>query len=212
MKHLRLKVLPVSILLALPTLAAAQTDATTLKAVTVSDAPYRADLSPHSPRNAYRTTESSSNHVQVIGREEIEQLRPKDVFDLLNSATGVIATQGSRKGFSGLMVRGDSNFRWIIDGTMLQPTMASRIVKALPVMAIEEVKVVRGGSALTLGPLTGSASPGGAPVDGFVVIRTRKPVKDEGQARLAVESFGTVQGDVWVGKQLGTDGTIAPAL
>ncbi|HRK40144.1 MAG TPA: TonB-dependent receptor [Burkholderiaceae bacterium] len=207
MKRLRLKVLPVSVLLALPALVAAQTDATTLKPVTVSDAPYRADLAPQSPRNAYRTTESSSNHVQVIGREEIEQLRPKDVFDLLNSATGVIATQGSRKGFSGLTVRGDSNFRWIIDGTMLQPTMASRIVKALPVMAIEEVKVVRGGSALTLGPLTGSASPGGAPVDGFVVIRTRMPAKDEGQARLAVESFDTVQADVWVGKQLGGEST-----
>lgn len=200
--------LTVSILLGMPLLASAQTAVpVTLKAVTVSDTPYRDDLAAQSPRNAYRTTESSNNHVQVIGREEIENLRPRDVFDLLNSATGVIATQGSRKGFSGLTVRGDSNFRWIVDGTMLQPTMASRIVKGLPVMAIEEVKVVRGGSALTLGPLTGSASPGGAPVDGFVVIRTRKPAKDEGQARLAVESFDTVQADVWVGKRLGNDST-----
>jgi hypothetical protein len=43
MKQLRLKALPISILLALPALAAAQTDvAATLKPVTVSDAPYRA--------------------------------------------------------------------------------------------------------------------------------------------------------------------------
>lgn len=178
-----------------------------LKPITVTEVPYRSDLSPNSSRNAYRNVESSSNHVQVIGREEIEQLRPKDVFDLVNSATGVLATQGSRKGFSGLAIRGDSNFRWIIDGAMLQSTMASRIVKALPVMAIEEVKVVRGGSALTMGPLTGSASPGGAPVDGFVVIRTRKPVKSDVQLRAAVETLGTAQGDVWIGKPFGESNT-----
>jgi len=207
MRHLQRKVLPFAILLSLPAVAAAESETITLKPVTISDTPYREDLLSQSPRNPYRTTESSSVHVQVIGREEIEQLRPRDLFDLLNNATGVIATQSSRKGFSGLRVRGDSNFRWIIDGAMLQPTMASRIVRSIPVMAIEEVKVVRGGTALTLGPLTGSASPGGAPVDGFIVIRTRKPAKDEGQARLAVESFDTAQADLWLGKRLGNEAT-----
>lgn len=140
---------------------------------------------------------------QTITREEIENLRPADVFELLNNATGVIATQGSRKGFSGLSVRGDSNFRWIVDGAYLQPNMAARIMRNLPVMAIEEITVVRGASALTMGPMTGSASPGGAPVDGFVIVRTRKPAKDGGQARLAVESFDTVQAGVWAGEKRG---------
>ena len=54
-----------------------------------------------------------------------------------------------------------------------------------------------------MGPMTGSVSPGGAPVDGFVIVRTRKPQKNEGQARLAVESNDTVQAGLWVGRRVG---------
>ena len=192
------------ILLAFPVLVGAQEAATTavLPSMPVLAERVRPDLAAQDARNAFRTPESSSDHTQTITREEIEQLRPRDVFELLNSATGVISTQGSRKGFSGLMIRGDTNFRWIIDGAFLQPTMASRILRSLPVMAIEEVKIVRGGSALTLGPMAGSASPGGAPVDGFVIVRTRKPSKTEAQVRLAAESFDTTQAGVWLGKTL----------
>lgn len=203
----RLTPLSLALLLALPAVASAQQGGTTsAQTITVTGASDRDDLSPRSSRNPYRVAESDFSHVQLIARDEIEQLRPRDVFDLLNTATGVIATQSSRKGFSGLTIRGDSNFRWIIDGAMLQPTMASRIVKALPVMAIEQVKIVRGGSALGLAPMSGSASPGGAPVDGFIIISTRKPVKREAQVRLAAESFDTVQADAWLGARLDGDG------
>lgn len=200
---------------ALPALASESREAITLSTVTVTSSATLPELAPGNARNAFRVPESSTSHSQTITREEIEQLRPTDVFELLNNATGVIATQGSRKGFSGLTIRGDSNFRWIVDGAYLQPNMAGRIMRNLPVMAIEEVIVVRGASALTLGPMTGSASPGGAPVDGFVIVRTRKPVKNEGQARLAVESFDTVQAGIWLGKTLGdktTKGYIAGLL
>lgn len=159
----------------------------------------RDDLQADSLQNPLRTTASSAGNTQTITREEIERLRPTDVFELLNNATGVLSTQGSRKGFSGLMIRGDSNFRWIIDGAYLQPTTASRILKALPVMAIEQVRIVRGASALTMGPMVGSASPGGAPVDGFVIINTRRPSATEVQARLAIESYDTSQAGVWAG-------------
>ncbi|MBN8285332.1 TonB-dependent receptor plug domain-containing protein [Zoogloea sp.] len=176
-----------------------------LPTITVSSSSERPELTPENARNPFRTPKSSTVHTQVITREEIEQLRPRDVFELLNSATGVIATQSSRKGFSGLTIRGDSQFRWIIDGAYLQPTMASRIMKSLPVSAIEEIKIVRGASTLTMGPMAGSASPGGAPVDGFVVIRTRKPARDEVQLRAAVESNDTTQANVWAGKAFGQD-------
>lgn len=189
---------------ALASVAQAQTSSTPqqerVEPITISGENYRADLAPYNARNAMRTPESARNNTQTITRDEIELMRPRDVFELVNSATGVIATQGSRKGFSGLTIRGDSNFRWIIDGTYLQPTMASRALRSLPVSAIEEVKIVRGGSALTLGPMSGSASPGGAPVDGFIVVRTRKPERSEVQLRLAGESNDTVQGSVWAGK------------
>jgi outer membrane cobalamin receptor len=193
-----------SALAVLPLLSPSATSAAdapvTLPTLSVGGTAPRPELAPESPRNPFRTPSSSSAHAQTITREEIEQLRPRDVFDLLNNATGVIATQSSRKGFSGLTIRGDSNFRWIIDGAYLQPTMASRIMRSLPVSLIEEVKIVRGSSALTMGPMVGSASPGGAPVDGFIVIRTRKPAAREAQTRIAVETQGTLQTGLWGGE------------
>jgi hypothetical protein len=171
--------------------------------VNAADDGFREELSPESPRNAFRLPVSSISHTQIITREEIQQLRPRDVFQLLDNATGVIATQGSRKGFSSLTIRGDSNFRYIVDGAYLQPTMASRMMSALPVMAIEQVKVVRGGSTLTMGPMSGSTSPGGAPVDGFIIITTRKQTKDGGQARVAGETYNGVKADLLYGKTFG---------
>ena len=195
--------LSITLALALTSHAQAEDDAIkTLKTIDVSGQSVAPEYMPESPRNPLRLPTSSTSHTQLITREEIEELRPRDVFELLNSGTGVIATQGSRKGFSGLTIRGDSNFRWIVDGAYLQPNLAGRIMKNLPVMAIQEITVVRGASALTMGPMTGSASPGGAPVDGFVIVKTRKPSRSEGQARLAVESFDTVQAGVWLGKTM----------
>jgi hypothetical protein len=171
-----------------------------------SSAQQRPELAPTSATNPFRVTESSTGFTQIIDREQIENIRPRDVYDLLDRASASIATDGSKKGFSGLMIRGDSNFRFIVDGAYLQPTMASRMMKNIPVMAIEEVQIVRGASALTMGPMTGSASPGGAPVDGFVIIRTRKPTQEsENQARLALESNSTTQAGVWAGKQISQD-------
>ncbi|MEW6467069.1 MAG: TonB-dependent receptor plug domain-containing protein [Pseudomonadota bacterium] len=175
--------------------------AAALPPVSVSAERVRAELDPDSATNPFRLAASSGGHSLTITRSEIEALRPRDVFDLLNLATGAISTQGSRKGFSGLLIRGDSNFRWIIDGAFLQPTMAARILRSLPVLAIEQIELVRGGSALTLGPMAGSASPGGAPVDGFVIVRTRKPLRDEVQLRAAAESFGTSLAGAWGGKR-----------
>jgi outer membrane cobalamin receptor len=201
MRHLRFAALCSSALVSFIAGAAQAADApVTLPTLAVGGTAPRPELAPESPRNAFRTPPSSTGHSQTITREEIEQMRPRDVFDLLNNAAGVIATQSGRKGFSGLTIRGDSNFRWIVDGAYLQPTVASRIMRNLPVGIIEEVKIVRGASALTMGPMVGSAGPGGAPVDGFIVVRTRKPTAREAQVRVAVETQGALQTHLWGGE------------
>lgn len=161
----------------------------------------RADLDPNSPTNPMRLSKSSTGHTETITRKHIERLRPRDVFDLVNNAASVIETQGSRKGFSGLRIRGDANFIWLVDGAYIQPTMAARIMRSIPVSIIEEVTVVRGAAALTLAPMVGSASPGGAPVDGFIVVRTRKPKGREAEVRTAVETNRGIQGSVWAGNR-----------
>lgn len=183
----------------IPCLALAEEAPVDLPTVDIVAVKARADLDPESPTNPMRLTRSSAGHTEKITRTEIEALRPRDVFDLVNNAGSVIRTEGSRKGFSGLMIRGDTNFIWIVDGAYLQPTMASRIMRNLPVNIIEEVTVVRGASALTLAPMVGSASPGGAPVDGFVVVRTRKPASRQAEARMAVESYRSIQSSFWAG-------------
>ncbi len=175
--------------------------------ITVTDAAYPAELQPQNVKNPFRTPASSQAHVQIISREEIEQLRAPDVFEAINMATGVVATpRSSRMGFSSLSIRGDSNFRWMIDGIYLDAGTGSRIMSAIPLAAVEEIKVVRGSSSLTFGPMTNTENPfGGAAVDGFIVVRTRKPQKDEAQARLAVESNQGQQQSLWLGKKLGAE-------
>lgn len=172
-----------------------------LNPVTASS--YYDSLDSDSPKNSFRTPKSSSGHTQVIGREEIEQLRPNDTFDLLNMATGVVSSpNNNRMGFSFLSIRGDTNFRWIIDGAYLDATTASRVMRSIPVAAIEEIKVVRGSSALTMGPMTNTENPtGGAAVNGFIVVSTRKPNQDEIQLRYARESNHGEDQSVWGGKR-----------
>ena len=186
--------------------AAAEAAPAELPTIDVTASGVRADLDPESPTNPIRLTKSSTTHTETITRKQIEETRPTDVFDLVNKAGGVIATQSSRKGFSGLTIRGDNNFVWIVDGVYLQPTMASRIMKSIPVNIVEEVTVVRGASALTLAPMVGSASPGGAPVDGFVVVRTRKPAAREAEARVAGETNGGFQSSLWAGDTFSAGG------
>ena len=200
--------LTLTVALAVPSASAALAEDTVpmLPAIDVVGTSTRADLDPESPTNPMRLTRSSTSHTETIGRKEIEDLRPRDVFDLVNKAGGVIATQSSRKGWSGLSIRGDSNFVWIVDGAYLQPTMAGRIMRNIPVNIIEEVTVVRGASALTLAPMVGSASPGGAPVDGFVVVRTRKPAGREAESRVAGEMNGGLQASQWAGNTFERDG------
>jgi iron complex outermembrane receptor protein len=173
-----------------------------LNPVTASS--YYDSLDSDSPKNSFRTPKSNSGHTQVISREEIEQLRPTDSFELLNMATGVVASPAqSRMGFSSLSIRGDTNFRWMIDGVYLDAGTAARIMRSIPVVAIEEVKVVRGSSALTLGPMTNTENPtGGASVNGFIVVKTRTPRKDEIQARVALESNHTNDESLWLGKKI----------
>jgi len=190
-----------AIVMLFPALAMGQA-VVSLPTVTVTDSSYREDLQPNNVKNSFRTPVSSNGHVQVITREEIEQLRASDVFEAVNMASGVVATpRSSRMGFSGLSIRGDSNFRWMIDGVYLDAGTAARIMRAVPLAAVEEIKVVRGSSALTLGPMTNTENPsGGAAVDGFIVVRTRKPQKTEAQARVAFESNKGREQSLWLGK------------
>ena len=157
------------------------------------------DLGADSVANPYRVAPSSRQHTQTFTKADIERLNPKNVFDLLTQATGVLPTYMGRKHVFKLNIRGDSNFGFIIDGAYLPSFIGGRILQSLPVSAIEQIDIVRDGGALTLGPLTDYLSASGALNSGFIVIRTRRPVKTEVDARTAIESYGTQKASVFTG-------------
>ncbi len=159
--------------------AAAETDAGT---VVISAPPVRADLDPNSLVNPYRVESSGRFGTELMTREDIEALAPKDVIDLLDKAVGMnLGYQGRRSPYF-FEERGGGNLTFIIDGAVL-PTSANRILQQIPLAAIEQIEIVRGSTSLALGPTIpiGSSNSGSGINTGFVVIRTRQPKTTEAE-------------------------------
>lgn len=154
------------------------------------------ELDADSPANPFRVAPSSRASVQVLTAEDIAAFKPRDVFDLLAHAVGVFPMYQGRKVPVHLQIRGDTNYAFIIDGAYLERDTGARILGNLPVSAIEQVEVVRDSTALSLGPMVNFTSPSGAPNDGFIVIRTKRPTRSGGQFKASVESFGTESIDI----------------
>ena len=151
-----------------------------------------AELNADSVSNPFRVAPSSRSSVQVMTSEDIAAFNPRDVFDLLSHAVGVFPMYQGRKVPVHLQIRGDTNFAYIIDGAYVERDTGSRILSNLPVSVIEQVDVVRDATALTLGPMVNFTSPSGAPNDGFIVIRTKRPTHNEVQLKGVAENLGTL--------------------
>jgi len=162
----------------------AETDSSTqqLESMTVVDEAesQRPALQPDSLLNPYRVEASSKVGNETFTAEDIKNLNPSDVYDLLSKATGVnITYQGRRNPFF-VSIRGGGSFTYIIDGAVL-PSSANRILYKFPVAAIEQMQIVRGSTTLTLGPSIniGSSSSGSGLNTGFIIIRTKQPQKTQ---------------------------------
>jgi len=161
-----------------------------LEAIVIEDSSehQRQDLKADSPTNLYRVEASGRFGTEVFTKEDIEALKPNNVFDLLDKAAGVnLIYQGRRSPYI-VRERGGGTFTYIIDGAVLPPS-ANRILYKFPVAAIEEMQVVRGATALTLGPSIpiGSSNSGSGLNTGFVIIRTKQPKKTEGVLTVSAE-------------------------
>ena len=140
----------------------------------------RDDLAIESLTNPYRVEASARVGSEVFSAEDIAAINPSDLFDLLNQAAGINMTyQGRRKQFI-VSQRGGGSFTYIVDGAVL-PSSADRILYNFPLSAIEQLQVVRGATALTLGPSigVGASSSGSGLNTGYIIIRTKKPQKTE---------------------------------
>lgn len=148
----------------------------------------REDLKADSPTNLYRVEASARFGTEVFTEKDIKALHPENVFDLLDKAAGVnLIYQGRRSPFI-VEERGGGTFTYIIDGAILPPS-SNRILYKFPVAAIEEMQIVRGSTALTLGPSIpiGASNSGAGLNTGFIIIRTKQPKKTEGTLTASAE-------------------------
>ncbi|MDR2030677.1 MAG: TonB-dependent receptor [Azoarcus sp.] len=131
--------------------------------------------------------------IQTFTREDIEALRPRDVFDLMETTLGMsITRQGSRvNNFS--QSRG-GNVALLIDGVYLTGTQAQRAVGDIPVGMIESIRFVRDSSVLSILPVMGFGNRVPAPNQGVVVIDTLRRAGGDDRAQVKA-SYGTF--DSW---------------
>lgn len=195
-------------LLALGLGSAAQAEDQSLPTVDVTAEAVRADLKPDSPANPYRLPTSNRAGTETFTAEDIKKMQPKDVFDLLDKTTGITVTYQGRRNPFFVKERGGGSFTYIVDGAIL-PTVTQRILQRIPLAAIEEFKVVRDATALTLGPLIGVGASGGGDglTTGYIIIRTRRPKADEVSIALSAEKtpgqYLAYKESLYGGKRLG---------
>jgi iron complex outermembrane receptor protein len=149
--------------------------------VNESETVARDDIALQSPTNLYKTEKTARMGTEVITQEDIAAHKAKDIFDLLNKATGMDLTYHGRRSPFTLNMRGSSNITYIIDGAILPPSN-SRILYKIPMIAIEEIQIVRSATSLAIAPsinVGASNSSSGVNV-GYVIIRTKQPKKTEG--------------------------------
>ena len=200
-------------LLAVAASGLAQASEPTLPTVEVSAKTQRADLEPDSLKNPYRVESTGRFGSEVITREDIEALAPKDVFDLLDKAVGMNLTYQGRKSPYFLDERGGGNLTYILDGAIL-PTSSNRILQKIPMAAIEQIQVVRGSTSLAMGPTIpiGSSNSGSGITTGFVIIRTRQPKGTEAEGSTfveqAVDQPAANGQSIYAGTQMGDPGAV----
>jgi outer membrane cobalamin receptor len=150
-------------------------------------------------------TESARLTADVITREEIEAVKPRDIYDLIARAAGASSTYQGRKYMNFISMRGgDSNsVGVIIDGLYMPSSQASRILAQFPMDAIESVRIVRDSTSLTLGPLIDFGTPLSGPKQGFVVINTKKATRLEGGIVAEYGSLDTREFQLYHGNRIG---------
>ena len=82
----------------------------------------RQDLELDSITNPYRIEASARFGTEVLTRKDIQDLKPSDVYDLLDKAVGIDVSYQGRKHPFFIRTRGGGSFTSIIDGAVLPPS------------------------------------------------------------------------------------------
>ncbi len=148
----------------------------------------------------YAVPESSKLATEIITKEEIEEIHPQTVYDILEYVPGMEVTFQGREHIDFANMRGMGKFGIIIDGVYVQS--ADRFLSSFPVEAIESIRVVRDASALLLGPLTNFGAGSGSSNQGFIIIKTKRASKLEGGFTTSYGSFHTDKEHIYQGDKV----------
>ena len=155
------------------------------------------DIQNEQINNPQAATVSSSLSKEIFTKKDIKKLKPASVYDILSQAKGVNVLFMGRKSSYTLSFRGssvgvgNSSFGIILDGALLSNNSGRRILETLPPEIIESLEIVRDSSALSLAPMQSFNNPNGSTLQGYIIIKTKKPNKNEGGIKIAYESFNT---------------------
>ncbi len=135
--------------------------------------------------------------VEKLGREEIDIINPKTVYDILNMSSASNMQFQGRKDSNIIVFRGSNSdaggtgFGVIVDGVPLSGNTATRFFSAISVEDIESIEIIRDATALTLAPISAFGSPQASPIYGYIVVKTKIPTDNRGLAKLSIESYNT---------------------
>jgi outer membrane receptor for ferrienterochelin and colicin len=181
MKHLRLKVLPLSVLLALPALVAAQTASPSSPAGELSTVV----VSATSQAQAIQDVQAS---VQVISSKDLEGFAGNNVPEALKMATGVDARANGSSSFvaiRGLISNAGSPVLLLVDGLRRTGKYGGPGLNLMGLEEVERVEIVRG-------PM--SALYGADATAGVINIITKAPKPDQAFGGSAQVTVGGIEG------------------
>lgn len=162
--------LPVAATLMAPGSARADDTEQELAPVVVED---RRTALPAPATPAYERTAvpASVAAEQEFSHEDIQAMRPRDIFDLMEGSLGMsVSRQGSR--VNNFSSNRGGNVGFILDGVYLTATEAQRVVGDIPVDMIASIKFIRDSSVLGILPVMGFGARVSTPSQGVVVIDT----------------------------------------
>ncbi len=142
------------------------------------------------------TLPKSSTAETVFTSKDIEQINPETVFEIIDLAPNLVRRFSNSMNPDGFRSRGGEVIGLIIDGIYVPSTESARMLENFPVTIIDSIRIVRDSTALTLGPLatiSASTSKPNSEVDGYIIITTKKPKKQNGSSRLGYDTAQTMQ-------------------
>lgn len=136
--------------------------------------------------------ESARSGEEIFDEREVEAIHPRNVFDIIDLGTDALSIYQGRKSQYSIRMRGIDDYGIILDGVYLTPPNAGRFLQYFSPLFLDNARMVRNSSILTLGPLGQFTSPKGLPNQGYAIFSSKLPRsrgKPERKVKMGLGSY-----------------------